>query len=84
MRGTTIQNTAIFQQANALTSVMEKLKEEQELILYEVKDSKKKIIRAMQVTENNSSEDRDDMSRTRQDNQLANSTSSDRIQLEIL
>ena len=49
-----------------------------------MKDSENKILRNMQVTENESSEDRDDTSTIRQDNQSANSTPSDRIQLEIL
>ena len=47
-----MRNKAFFQQVNALTLVMEKLKEERELILNEVKDSENKILRAMQVTEN--------------------------------
>ena len=79
-----MRNTAFFQQENALTSIMEKLKEERELILNKVKDSENKILRAMQVTENETSDNRDDMSKTRQENQSVNSTLSDRTQLEIL
>ena len=79
-----MRNTAFFQQINALSSVMEKLKEEKELIIKEVKESETKILRAMQISENNTSEERDDVSSTRQDNQSVNSTTIDAIQLEIL
>ena len=53
VRGITMRNTVLFQQANALSSVMEKMQEERELILNEVKDSENKILRAMQVSEIN-------------------------------
>ena len=85
VRGTKMRNTAYFQQANALSSVMEKIKEERELTLTEVKDSEYKIIQAMQVSDNiTSPEDRDDISTPCYSIQSANSALSDSIQLEIL
>jgi len=85
VRGTTMRNSAYFQQANALSSVMKQFEEERALILAEVKDSEYKILQAMQVSDNNSSsDDRDDDNTPRHSNQSANSASSDAIQLEIL
>ena len=84
VRGTTMRNAAYFQQANALTSVMEKMKEERTLILDEVKDSEQKILQAMQLSEDASSENRDDDNSTSHQIQSMNSASSDVIQLEIL
>ena len=75
-----MRNTAYIQQANTLSSVMEKMKKELELILTEVKDLEYKIIQAMQVRDNNtSSKDRDDVSTPCRSNQSANSASSDAI-----
>ena len=80
-------NTAYSQQANALSTAVQIMKEEREQILTEVKDFKHKILCAMQLSKNSAAtqnNERDDESTTRHSNQTMNSASSDAVQLKIL
>ena len=46
-----MRNTAYFQQANAMASVLENVKQEREEMVQEVKITETKIMRAMQMTQ---------------------------------
>ena len=87
VRGNTMRNTAYFQQANNMATMMKSMKEERELILNEVKDSEYKILRAMEMSERTHTSEidqKDDDDTQIHSNQSINATSSDTIQLEIL
>ena len=51
IRGTTMRNTAYFQQANAMTSVLENMKQERVEMIQEVKNTETKIMIVMQMTQ---------------------------------
>ena len=87
VRGNTMRNTSYFQQANSMSTMMQTMKEERDLILHEVKDSEYKILRAMETSENkgeNIVNHRDDNNTPPRSNQAINQTSNDTVQLEIL
>ena len=87
VRGTTMRNTAYFQQANAITTVLESMKQERLEMIQEVKNSETKIMRAMQMTQDHFvqiSEQGDNVEIKEEPMQKANSVSTDMVQLEIL
>ena len=45
VRGNTMRNNSYYQQANSMSTMMQTMKEERDLILHEVKDSEYKILR---------------------------------------
>ena len=82
-----MRNTVYFQQANAVTSVLETIKQERAEMIQEVKNTEPKIMRAMQMTQEHfehNREQRDDVEDASPSTQRANSTATDVVQLEIL
>ena len=87
VRGITMKNTAYFQNANAMTSVLETIKQERVEMIQEVKNTEEKIMRAMQMTQEHfeqNQEQRDDVDETPTPAQKVNSATTDVVQLEIL
>ena len=60
VHGIAVQNTGYHQQANAMTTILSEMKQECSQILMEVKETEEKILRAMQLSSEESSEERDD------------------------
>ena len=90
-----MRNTAYFQQANGITSVIETMKQERINMIQEVKSSEMNIMKVMemnimkvmQMTQDHfdqKGEQRDDIKRTFTPTQKANSATTDVIQLGIL
>ena len=82
-----MRNTAYFQQANNMSTMMQTTKEERDMILNEVKDSKHKILRAMEMSDKTNVsviDQRDDDSTPIYSNQFINRASDDTVQLDIL
>ena len=59
VREITMQSTYFHQQRNEMTTILSKMKRERSQILMEVKDTEEKILRAMQISREESSEERD-------------------------
>ena len=79
--------TTYFQQVNAITSVLENIKQERINMIQEMNSSEMNIMRAIQMTQDHLEQEgdqRDDIEQTSTPTQKENSVTTDVVQLEIL
>ena len=77
-----MRNTTYFQQANAITSVLDTMKQERINMIQEVKSSEMNIMRDMQMTQDHfeqGGEQRDDIEQNSNPTQKENSATADAV-----